>query len=127
MQEKHVFEYGIVRLVPQVERGECINVGLILFCKRKRFLGMKYHLNKERLEAFCPDLNLSEVEQYLKSWKEITIGKQFPDYIAKLDAAERFRWLTATKSTILQSSKVHPGLCSDPQAELDKLFGKYVL
>lgn len=127
MQEKQVFEYGIIRVLPRVERGECINVGLILFCKRRRFLGMKYHLDDKRLRAFCPELDLAELKDYLQVWVAISEGKKEGGEIAKLDRAERFRWLTATKSTILQSSKVHPGLCSDPEAELDKLFEKYVL
>lgn len=127
MQEKQVFEYGIIRVIPRVERGECINVGLILFCKRKRFLRMKYHLETDRLKAFCPELDLEELQAYLDAWESVSEGRKDAGEIAQLDRAERFRWLTATKSTILQSSKVHPGLCTDPEAELQKLFEKYVL
>lgn len=122
MPEKHVFEYAIVRIVPKVERGECINVGVIVFCKRQKYLAMRYHIDAKRLQAFAPEIDLQEIAHYLTAWDAICKGKAHSD-----EPAERFRWLTATKSTILQCSKVHPGLSEAPDLVLENLFGKYVL
>jgi len=127
MQEKQVYEYGIIRVIPRVDRGECLNVGVILFCKRKKFLAMKYQLDRARLAVFEESLDLDEVSEYLKGWDLICQGKKAGGQIALLDWPERFRWLTAVKSTIVQSSRVHPGLCEDPEAELAHLFEQYVL
>ncbi|MEL6627899.1 MAG: DUF3037 domain-containing protein [Bacteroidota bacterium] len=127
MQEKQVYEYGIIRVIPRVDRGECLNVGVILFCKRKRFLAMKYQLDRARLAVFEGSLDLDEVAEYLKGWDLICQGNKAGGQIALLDWPERFRWLTAVKSTIVQSSRVHPGLCEDPAAELAHLFEQYVL
>ncbi|MEO0332627.1 MAG: DUF3037 domain-containing protein [Bacteroidota bacterium] len=127
MPEKQVYEYAIIRFVPRVEREEFLNIGVILFCKGKRFLQMKYQLDVQRLQAFSSEIDLTELEQYLEAWDAICQGKAKNQPIAQLDPASRFRWLTATRSTIIQASKVHPGLCSDPKAVLDDLFKKYVL
>ncbi len=127
MPDKQVYEYAFIRLVPKVEREEFLNVGVILFGKRHKFLEVKYHLDEGRIRAFSPDLDLEEVARYLHTWELISQGRAEGGYIAQLDQAGRFRWLTATRSTIIQSSKVHPGLCSDPAAVLEDLFEKYVL
>jgi len=127
MQEKLVYEYGVIRVIPRVDLGECLNVGVILFCKRKRFLAMKYKLDRARLAVFEGSLDLDEVAEYLKGWDLICQGNKAGGQIALLDWPERFRWLTAVKSTIVQSSRVHPGLCEDPAAELAHLFEQYVL
>jgi hypothetical protein len=127
MPEQQVYEYAFIRFVPKVERGEFLNVGVIVFCKGKRFLQMKYQLDTHRLRAFSSDIDLAELEQYLAAWDAICRGQAQDQPIAQLDPASRFRWLTATRSTIIQSSKVHPGLCTDPIAVLDDLFSKYVL
>jgi len=127
MPEKQVYEYAFIRYVPRVEREEFLNVGVIVFCKGQRFLRMKYQLDTQRLRAFSPELDLAELEQYLQAWDTICQGQAQDQPIARLDPASRFRWLTATRSTIIQSSKVHPGLCTDPEAVLINLFDKYVL
>lgn len=127
MPDKEVFEYAFIRFVPRVEREEFINVGVILLCKRKKFLGVKIHLDKNRLKAFAPTTDLEELTAYLKSWEAICEGNPQGGKIGTFDLAGRFRWLTASRSTILQHSKVHPGNCDDPAAVLDKLFTKYVL
>ncbi len=127
MQDKQVYEYAFIRLVPRVEREEFLNVGVILFSKRKKYLEVKYHLDEARLMASFPDIDLEEVNNYLKAWELICEGSEAGGEIAKLDQAGRFRWLTATRSTIIQSSKVHPGLCAEPEKILEKLFQKYVL
>jgi len=126
MQEKHLFEYAVIRLVPRVEREEFLNVGLILYCAGQKFLKAKYWLDKERLKAFAPGIDLSEVEENLNAFCQISMGMKEAGPIAKLDPASRFRWLTATRSTILQTSKVHPGFCIDPAETLDKLFEEMV-
>lgn len=127
MQGKEVFEYAFIRFVPKVEREEFINVGVILFCKRKDYLDVKFHLDEKRLIAFSNDADLEELAGYLKSWKLICQGNPEGGKIAQLDTPSRFRWLTASRSTIIQNSKVHTGLCDSPEKVLEKLFEKYVL
>jgi len=127
MSAKATFEYAIIRVVPKVERGEFLNVGVIVLAKSKDFLAMKYHLNESRLTGFSPDIDLEKIDAYLQAWKWICAGSEKGGRIGKLPVPERFRWLTATRSTIIQSSEVHPGLCSDPVAKLEDLFQKYVL
>ncbi|OWW26386.1 hypothetical protein B4Q04_01510 [Zobellia sp. OII3] len=127
MQDRVVYEFAIIRLVPRVEREEFINVGAILFSKRKKFLDMRYHVDKARLNAFASDIDPNTIEAYLKAWKEVCMGEPQGGAIGKLDQPSRFRWLTASRSTIIQSSEPHPGLCFDPEKELHDLFNKYVL
>lgn len=127
MPKKEVYEYAFIRYVPKVEREEFLNVGVIVFCKGKRFLQMRYQIDAKRLRTFSSDVDLAGLDQYLDAWDIICQGKTEDQPIAQLDPASRFRWLTATRSTIIQSSKVHPGLCTDPEAVLDDLFGRYVL
>lgn len=127
MQDKVTYEYAIIRLIPRVEREEFINIGAILFSKRKRFVAMRYQLNRTRIEAFCPDINIELIENYLKAWEQVCKGDPHGGAIGKFDLPDRFRWLTATRSTIIQSSAVHPGLCTDPQATLDDVFERFVL
>lgn len=127
MPEKQVYEYALIRVVPRVERGECLNVGVILFCKSKKYLAMRYHLPTERLHALWPELDIPEINDYLQAWDKVSTGQPDGGPIARLDLPERFRWLTAAKSTVLQCSAVHPGLTLDPARELDALFREYVL
>lgn len=127
MQEKHVFEYAVIRVVPRVEREEFINVGVVVFCKRKKFLDCLYKLDTGRLVAISPGLELEELEKYLDSFKRICTGSDSGGPIAALEPAERFRWLTAVRSTVLQTSRVHPGLCHNPHEVLDRLFEQLVL
>ena len=127
MPGKHLFEYAVIRVVPRVEREEFLNVGVILYCKDKKFLQCRYLLNKERLNAICDSLDCNEVEEHLKSFERICNGDKDGGPIAQLDLASRFRWLTATRSTVVQSSKVHPGFCDEPEPALEKLFSQLVL
>ncbi|SDM04271.1 DUF3037 domain-containing protein [Kriegella aquimaris] len=127
MQDRCTYEFAIIRIVPKVEREEFMNVGAILFSKRKKFLDMKFEINRNRLEAFSNELDIDALTAYLKAWKLICDGEPEGGAIGKLDLASRFRWLTASRSTIIQSSKPHPGLCHDPEKELEDLFEKYVL
>ena len=127
MQDKYTFEYAIIRIVPKVEREEFFNVGVILFCKRKKFLGIKYHIDPEKLKVFCSDVDLSVFEDYLKAWELICKGTPTGGKIGAMEVSDRFRWLSACRSTIIQSSKTHPGLTDDPQSTLEELFQKQVL
>jgi len=127
MQEKDLFEYAVIRVVPYVEREEFINVGVILYCKHQDFLGVKWSLDESFVKQFAPHLDLVEVHQHLCSFDIISKGGTDGGTIGMMDLPGRFRWLTATRSTILQSSNVHPGFTEDAQATLDHLFSQLVL
>jgi hypothetical protein len=126
MQEKHLFEYSIIRVMPQVQRQEFINVGIILYCSSKRFLEVALEINKEKLMTFSANLNLFEVEERLQAFKKVCTGGPEGGAIGKLPIASRFRWLTAARSTIVQTSPVHPGLCINPYDTLIKLHAQLV-
>jgi hypothetical protein len=127
MQENLLFEYAVIRIVPRVEREEFLNVGIILYCSKQKFLKAKYHLNIKRIAHFCDQIDINILEEYLKTFELISNGDAGSGPIAKLPIAERFRWLTATRSTIIQTSKVHPGFCDDAEKTLNKLFEQLVL
>jgi hypothetical protein len=127
MPEKHLFEYAVIRIVPRVEREEFLNVGVILYSQSLKFLDMMYNVDEKKLSYFSEKLDIPEVEDYLKAYGHICRGKAEGGPIGKLDLASRFRWLTATRSTIVQSSKVHSGFCADPGNALHELFTKFVL
>jgi hypothetical protein len=127
MQGKHLFEYAIIRIVPRVEREEFLNMGIILYCKDLKFLNTKYTINKERIGALCAEVDCTEVDEHLQSFEKIARGDKDGGPIAALDIPSRFRWLTATRSTIIQTSKVHPGFTESPQATLEKLYTELVL
>lgn len=127
MPDKCTFEYAIIRLVPKVEREEFFNVGVILFSKRKKFLGIKYQIDQKRFDAFANEMELNTLHDYLNAWKLVCEGTPSGGVIGKLELSDRFRWLTAARSTIIQSSKTHPGLCHDPEKELEAIYKKYVL
>lgn len=126
MPEMQPYEYAIIRLVPRVEREEFLNVGIILYSKDQKFLGVRIRLDESRTRAFAPDLDLEEVRSYLKTWEWICEGNPKGGPIATLDLPGRFRWLTAVRSTIIQPSRLHPGMCLDPERTLEALFQKYV-
>jgi len=126
MQDKHLFEYAIIRIVPRVEREEFLNVGVIMYCAEKNFLETKYELNKEKLSVLSTELDFDDLEQRLYAFEQICKGTEEGGPIGKLPVASRFRWLTAARSTIVQTSPVHPGLCNDPQETLDKLYEELV-
>lgn len=127
MQEKHLFEYAVIRIVPRVEREEFLNIGVILYCKPLHFLQTLYTIDEERLRAFTGYLDITALEEHLCVFEKICEGNAAAGEIAKLDAASRFRWLTATRSTIVQCSKVHPGLCASAEKTLQKLYTQLVL
>jgi len=126
MQQKHLFEYAVIRVVPRVEREEFLNIGVILYCGKLQFLQAMYQLDETRLQAFSPGLDTHELKEHICSMEKICLGAEDGGPIAKLDMASRFRWLTATRSTIIQTSKVHPGFCEDAPEMLKQLFGQLV-
>jgi len=127
MPGKHLFEYAVIRVVPRVEREEFLNVGIVLYCKQQRYLQTVFYLNRERLQVFCPALDVEEVEAYLSAFLKVSKGSKDGGPIARLDLPSRFRWLTATRSTIVQVSKTHVGLCDDLDKVLQKLVDQLVL
>jgi hypothetical protein len=126
VQDKHLFEYAVIRLVPSVEREEFLNVGVILYCQDENFLQISYDLNRERLSAFSTCLPVDGIEEHLRAFEKICAGGEDAGAIGQLPMGARFRWLTAPRSTIVQISSVHTGLCSDPAEKLGELLTKMV-
>ncbi len=126
MQENHLFEYAVLRIVPRVEREEFINVGVILYCKKHAFLQTRFTLTENRLLALDPAIDTREIRSHLEALAAISLGKPEAGPIALLDPASRFRWLTAKRSTVVQTSAVHPGLCKDPATTLQRLHEQLV-
>ncbi|HXD78190.1 MAG TPA: DUF3037 domain-containing protein [Puia sp.] len=122
MPGTNIFEYAVIRVVPRVDREEFLNVGVVLFCPSLKFLDLRIDHDCRRLLSLDPRLDLDELERHLHAFGSIIRGEPAAGPIGRLDLAGRFRWLTATRSTVLQTSKVHPGLCTDPAATLAKLF-----
>jgi hypothetical protein len=122
----HPFQYAIVRVVPRVERGETLNAGVILLCRPKRFLAARVGLDEARLRALAPDVDVPAIETHLAAIERIARGDADAGPIAALGQGERFHWLVAPSSTVIQSSEVHTGLCDDPAEELEHLFDRLV-
>ena len=127
MQQNHLFEYAVIRIVPRVEREEFLNVGVILYCSKQQFLQSVFEINQERLKAFCGKMDIPEVKENLLAFERICVGGAGAGPIGMLDIAARFRWLTATRSTVVQTSKVHPGFCDDAGEALVRLYEQLVL
>ncbi len=121
------FSYAIVRLVPRVERGERLNVGVIVFCRPLGYLGARTALDEARAAALWPELDLAALRPQLAAIERIAAGDREAGPIARLDETARFHWLVSPASTVLQRSAVHTGLCEDPAAQLDHLFETIVL
>jgi hypothetical protein len=124
--QRSAFQYAIVRVVPSVERGECLNVGVVLLCRPKRYLGARIELDEARLAALAPELDPAAIRPHLDAIERIARGDPGAGPIARLGPAERFHWLVAPASTIIQPSEVHTGLCLDPAAELEHLVASLV-
>ena len=127
MPEKHLFEYAVIRVVPCVEREEFLNVGVILYGRAQGFLQTRFSLNEDRLKALSGQVDIQELRERLNAFERICAGRSEGGPIGKLAIAERFRWLTATRSTVVQTSAVHPGLCVDAGETLERLFMQLVL
>jgi hypothetical protein len=120
------FDYAVVRVVPRVERGESLNVGVILFCLERDFLRARIEVDDSRLRALWPETDLDLVRQHLETIPRICAGTPEGGPIARLSLRERFRWLVAPRSTMIQVSPVHAGLSDDPERALEELFGRMV-
>lgn len=127
MSESRPFSYAVLRVVPCLERGERLNVGLALFCRQYDFLELATHLDRDRLAAIAPELDPEPVESRLAVIGRVVDGDPAAGPLAELEPSERFGWLTAPSSTIIQSSETHTGLASDPARELKRLFESLVL
>ena len=127
MPDKYLFEYAVIRVVPRVEREEFMNIGVIIYCAGQGFLQTRYALNESRLRVFSPGIDLAEIEERLQSFARICAGRRTGGFIGQLPISGRFRWLTATRSTVVQTSAVHPGLCTDAEETLSRLFRELVL
>ncbi len=128
MQEQQLYEYAVIRVVPRVEREEFVNAGIILFCKKTKYVDCRLSLPAAKLKCFNPDIDLGFIEQNLRAFEQIALGNRLSaSPIAQLDAPSRFRWLTATRSTVIQCSKVHPGITPDLMLTIDTLMVKIVL
>ena len=116
------FAYALLRVVPQIERGERLNVGVVVYCRQRDFLDLRTELDERRLTALAPDLDLADVRASLEALRAVVCGEPAGGALAALPPSERFGWLVAPASTILQPSEVHTGLTQDPQSTLDRLF-----
>jgi hypothetical protein len=113
------YEYAVIQAVPRVERGELINVGVLLYCHRRDFLAARTHLDESRLRALDPGVDLPAVRDALASWQRTAHGD---GACGAMKLGERFRWMVAPRSTVLRAGPVHMGLAEDPAAELDRLL-----
>ena len=122
MRGRNSFEYAVIRVVPRVERGEFINAGIVLYCRARSFLDTHVALDVARLRALSPETDPAEVARYLEAFQRICRGEPEAGPIAKLTQRERFHWLISPRSTVIQTSPAHAGLCLDPAATLEHLM-----
>lgn len=127
MQDNHLYEYAVIRVVPRVEREEFLNIGIILFSKKAKFIKVLFHLNKEKIQALSADFDIEQLECNLTSLEKIAKGAKDGGPIAEFEIPERFRWLTAIRSSAIQTSRPHPGLCQDLEKTIQRLFEELVL
>lgn len=121
------FQYALLRVVPRLERGESLNAGIVLFARTRKFLDARVRLDSSRLGAIAPEADASAIEQHLDARARVAAGDPAGGPIARLEQSERFNWLVAPSSTVIQPSPVHTGICPDPAATLDRLFDRLVL
>lgn len=127
MHGRHLYEYAVIRVLPAVERDEFLNVGIVLFSKRADMIRVHWALNEERLKCFAAEVESAQVRENLSSFARIAEGAANAGPIASLDVASRFRWLTAVRSSCIQTSRPHPGICDDLEATALRLFKELVL
>ena len=127
MQEDKLYHYAVIRLVPKIEREEFINIGLILFSKNEQFIRLKYHLCKEKFRLMCTDTEYEDVIRSLETFKQIAEGNHDFGPIPKMDIPERFRWLAAVRSSIIQTSPTHIGKSYNLDETFERLFNELVI
>lgn len=126
MPERSSFDYAVIRIVPRVDREEFVNAGVILFCKSRGFLRARVEFDTQRIRALWPQLSLDEVQEHLEAIPKVCEGGREAGPIGMLSARERFQWLVSPRSTVIQFSAVHSGLCDTPEQVLDHLFQRLV-
>ena len=127
MQEKHLYEYAVIRVVPRVEREEFLNVGIMIFCKRAKFVKMLFAIDEAKMQLFASDLDLEQLQLNLESFQKIAHGAKNGGPIAQFELSERFRWLTALRSSAIQTSRPHSGFSSNLDGTAQRLFEEMVL
>jgi hypothetical protein len=123
----HPYDYAVLRIVPCLEREEFVNAGVVLHCPECGFLGARVHMDDQRLSALWPGLDLELIRRHLDAFPKICAGDATAGPIARLSRRERFHWLVAPRSTSIQVSPVHTGMCEVPQTTLDDLFQRLVV
>lgn len=123
--DRDVYEYALLRVVPRIERGECINAGVLVYCRAKAYVGVRVHLDEAKLLILDPDADVSGVRAALRA-VEVCVGGEAAGQAAGDDAGRRFRWLIAPRSTVVQPGPVHTGLTADPAAEPERLLNLLV-
>ena len=126
MPARSAFDWAVIRVVPRVEREEFVNAGVVLYAPTLDWLGCRLELDRARVRALAPDADLDEIEAHLDALRRVCAGAPDGGPVARLSRSERFHWLTAPRSTVLQVSPVHGGLCEDPTRALDDLFQRHV-
>lgn len=126
MHGKLLYEYAVIRFVPHVEREEFLNVGIVVFCKQLREVKVLYHIDENKVRALAPETSRQELETWLQAFAATASGSKEGGPIAQEDAASRFRWLTAVRSSSLQTSRPHPGFCNDLAATAERLLAELV-
>ncbi len=120
------FDYTVIRVVPRVERQEFINAGVVVFCPEKRYLDARVHLDEQRLKSLWPEVDVDVVRAHLEAIPLVCAGDEMAGPIAKLQQRERFHWLSAPRSTIIQPSPVHTGICDNTGNLLDRLANQFL-
>lgn len=126
MQEDKIYEYAVIRLVPKVEREEFFNIGLVMFSKKEKYIRVEFHICPKKFELMHSKLDYAEVQHNLESFRKIANGDKDGGPIALLEIPERFRWLTAVRSAVIQTSRPHPGKSKDLEETFERLFGELV-
>lgn len=127
MHEKHLYEYAVLRVVPKVEREEFINIGLMLFCKRQKYIRIQYHIVADKITSICSEFDIHQLEDNVASFVKIGKGNKDGGPIATFEISERFRWLTAVKSSSIQTSRPHSGFSINLDETFEKLYSELVL
>lgn len=123
--EKHLYEYAVIRFMPRVEREEFVNVGLIMMCKRRRWIKVEIHFDESKIKALFPGADCGDISRQLESFRQVASGAN--SYAAAMEAHEQFRWLTAVRSACITTSRPHPGITSDLDSTFNRLFTELIL
>ncbi|EIA07935.1 DUF3037 domain-containing protein [Flavobacterium frigoris] len=127
MQEKNLYEYAVIRVVPRVEREEFLNVGIVLFCKKAKFIKVLHSLNVQKVLSLSVEADVEQIQLNLSAFEKVAHGTKDGGPIGLMDIPSRFRWLTALRSSVIQTSRPHPGLCDDLEQTMQRLFEEFVL